>query len=658
MRNWKLQAITQIVKCLTLTLPEAYQSDIIELKNVLAANGNDELEIQIDILKTIFTECYPALIEIAPIKLSSLWEQLSPDHAIKDVYGILSNSPQILEDIKEEFDKDYFESNQMSMQISGIVLIFFFLILGILDIWCLPETKTIALSIKILVLSILFITTFLSFRPQIFRRYNQQILGISICAAGLGVIFTMNLSRINEFGHNTYYGALMVIVFYLYLISGLRFFNTIRVSIIFMLEYCVINNLSQPSIVDQFQYLRYFNDSFFLFTSLIIGIIASNIIERSVVLNFLIRYTIANRLREFLHYFEHDNPTKFLKNINEIRCSPKILSDFLSKTISISQNQSFLTEDNIERSQILPVSDFIKIPVSQSISKVKTKEQKGNASVNSLLKILNLLYDFFKSYNLKINHFLYELNQVKKIEEIEILFWNDYFQGSLFSIRTAIFFSIVVYALFGFLDIFSLPETKLISIQVRVVYCAIATVILCTSLFFGEYFQEIHQVMITAMAFAGGMGVILMIAFSKPLEMGYATYYSGLIQILFFIFAFSRLRFLKAILVSIFHVLSYLAICIYYQNAFSSPDTIALLITNFLFLTISCLVGAIACHQFENNSRLEFWTRYAIAHKSQELLCYYEHTKPSPKQLLDMINGIRHSPKKLQEFLIEIIKYH
>ena len=58
----------------------------------------------------------------------------------------------------------------------------------------------------------------------------------------------------------------------------------------------------------------------------------------------------------------------------------------------------------------------------------------------------------------------------------------------------------------------------------------------------------------------------------------------------------------------------------------------------------------------EENARAEFMTRYGIALKSKELLAYYESYKPSPQELLEMINQIRHNPEQLKKFLEQNLK--
>nr|WP_016562535.1 hypothetical protein [Trichormus variabilis]AGO03676.1 putative PAS/PAC sensor protein [Trichormus variabilis ATCC 29413] len=244
----------------------------------------------------------------------------------------------------------------------------------------------------------------------------------------------------------------------------------------------------------------------------------------------------------------------------------------------------------------------------------------------------------------------------KKLKKIERLFRLDYLQSSLISIRFASIYAFIFYGLFGLADIFCLPETKFVSIPIRIGVCITAMIWLLTS-FFENFFKKFNQIIIVFVTLIASGGIIYMIASSRSTELGYTTYYAGLILVMFYIFLFSRLLFLNAMLVALFIVAGYGIIAVIYQNSLSSFQNTGLFINNTIFLAILCVVGSIACYLFEQNSRLDFLTRYTIAYKAQELLAYYEHTNPTPKELLDMINGIRHSPRKLQEFLTEILAF-
>ena len=152
------------------------------------------------------------------------------------------------------------------------------------------------------------------------------------------------------------------------------------------------------------------------------------------------------------------------------------------------------------------------------------------------------------------------------------------------------------------------------------------------------------------------IGIISMIVVSKPTEIGYTTYYSGLIHVLLYIFTFSRLLFLKALILSSLIAIGYGLAATCFQNLTSSPENASLFINNLLFLIICCVVGSISCDLMEKNARAEFNTRYGIALKSKELLVYAETYKPSPQEFLDMINEIRHNPEQLKKFLEQNLK--
>lgn len=622
MRNWGQAVITQVVKWLILLLPEDYQAYILDIQNQSDSAGYTNAEIQTEIFKAII-DSYKGLIQTIPGTLVDLWEKLNPNYC-SNIYGIYGS--QAIEQVETEFIKDHYKINLKAMRISGIALILFYIILGVLDIWCLPETKVTAWLIKLFVCSILFVTTYLAFCPRIFSKYNQQIISVSLTAAALGIISTMSLSRIDELGHHTYYGALTLIIFYIYLISGLRFFNALVVSLILLFGYAAINHISQSTTLDyQLQHLRYFNNNFFLITCLIVGASACNIFERTIRLNFLIRYTISNSFREFLHFFEYENPEKFFDNISRIGSSPQILEKFLLESFAYSQNNNVLPHpENIrfKKQSLLEPKNQLEAELNNTRVKNIRMSRKGYLlslllkSLTKVFYIINNLLNQIQDINLTFVKKDYCADYQRTLKKIEELFWFDYFQSSLISIRLASTYAFTFYGLFAIADIFCLPETKIISIPIRLVFCLITIIVFCTS-FFEKVFQKFNQTIIIIVALMGGLGITFMIAFSKPTELGYTTYYAGLIHIMFYIFLFARLLFLNAVLVGFLIIFGYGIMAIYFQNLLSSFENTALFMSNILFLIVSCVVGSIACYLFEQNSRLDFLTRYTIAYKSQ-----------------------------------------
>ena len=610
MKAWQQKVINQTIKILILPLPEDYRTNIRDYRDQLRTEGYTNSEISILLLRDI-KEFWAGLIrESIPDLLKDLSQRIDPNywtHRIYKPYGY-----EAIEKIKNEFQEDFYKINLRSMQVSSIALIIFHVFLAVLDIWCLPDSWHIAWIIKLFVFTILSISAFITFKPEQFKKHNQQIIIASLSTTALGFILTMSISHLHEFGQYTYYGALMLLIFYMNLGSGLSFSSILIASIIILLEYGIVNHSIHPiPLDDTAQFLRYFNNTAFLFVSIVIGIVATNLLEQNIRLSFLIRFAIATQFKEFVHYFACHNIETFLSYIKQIRHSPEQLQKFARETFVNSTDLFFLPADK-------KIANYAIAP--DSFQFTEDKSSNNNDSQD----------------NSKI--------------DIEKLFLSDYFYGSLTSIRLTTIFAIINYGGFGIIDTICLPNTNSISIFIRLIFCLIALVIFCLS-YFEEFFEKHHQLITIILASSSAIGIISMIVVSKPTEIGYTTYYSGLIHVLFYIFTFSRLLFLKALILSSLIAIGYGLAATFFQNLTTSPENTSLFINNLLFLIICCVVGSISCRLMENNARAEFNTRYGIALKSKELLVYAETYKPSPQELLDMINKIRHNPEQLKKFL-------
>jgi hypothetical protein len=120
------------------------------------------------------------------------------------------------------------------------------------------------------------------------------------------------------------------------------------------------------------------------------------------------------------------------------------------------------------------------------------------------------------------------------------------------------------------------------------------------------------------------------------------------------LFFLCQLPFSLATSIGLTFVVSYEFTAIVIQNLYLSASSIAVFINNSLFLVSAFVLGVIASNIVERNNWLEFLTMRSIAYKTSELLAYYESENPSPRQLLDLINSIRHSPQRLEQFLLNL----
>jgi len=653
MRAWQQKVINQTINLLILPLPEDYRTYIRDYRDQLRTKGYANSEISILLLKDIKGFWYGLIQESIPDLLKDLFQRIDPNYWTYRIYKPYGY--EAIEKIKNEFQEDFFKINLQSMQISSIALIVFHVFLAVLDIWCLPETRNTAWLIKLFIFTVLSISALLTFKPKTFKKYNQQIIIVSLITTSLGFILTMSLSQFHEFGQHTYYGAMMLLIFYMNLGSGLRFSSTLISSIIILLEYVIANHFIQPISLNNLpQFLRYLNNTTFLVVSIIIGVFATNLLEHNIRLSFLIRFAIATQFKEFIHHFECDNIRKFHKYIKQMRHSPRILQRFAMKKFDKSLVHNILqsNQNNTHNRKLL-------IGYNEQIySELKEEKVSDNQNKQGESK-LNYYYTFGIKFFL--NHTKYFLGKIKYInltnqdKNIEKLFLSDYFYASLKPMRLMNICGIINYGGFAILDRICLPQTNSNSDYIRLVFCLISAVAFGIS-FFGKFFEKNHQFMIMIVTSFSTIGIIFMTVLSKPTEMGYTTYYAGLIQVLFYVFAFSRLLFPNALLVGSFTAISYGIAATCFQNLLASPESTSLFINNFLLLIICCIIGSVYCHLMEKNARAEFDTRYGIALKSKELLAYYETYKPSPQELLDMINQIRHNPEQLKKFLEQNLK--
>ena len=82
---------------------------------------------------------------------------------------------------------------------------------------------------------------------------------------------------------------------------------------------------------------------------------------------------------------------------------------------------------------------------------------------DNLYRVLLLLnvFSVYKKMNTKEKiQYLIQNNKLKFFQDIEILYYNDYYKKSLKTIRVALFLAFILYSFFGFLDTFLAPNSK------------------------------------------------------------------------------------------------------------------------------------------------------------------------------------------------------
>ncbi|MFZ4563875.1 MAG: ATP-binding protein [Bacteroidales bacterium] len=193
-------------------------------------------------------------------------------------------------------------------------------------------------------------------------------------------------------------------------------------------------------------------------------------------------------------------------------------------------------------------------------------------------------------------------------EDKERIFLADYIGNSLVVIRAGYFLGILLFAVFGILDIWMVPETLNIAWFIR--FTVVIPILLLTILVsFTDFFKRYNQIVLIATSALVGLGIVAMIACAKPTELGYKYYYSGLMLVIFLIYTFIRLRFWNSIIAALIITFGYELVAVFIQRltdgGMDSENTMVFINNNFFFLSAN-IIGMWASYYIEKLQRSNF----------------------------------------------------
>ncbi|MEO6775311.1 MAG: response regulator [Kofleriaceae bacterium] len=188
--------------------------------------------------------------------------------------------------------------------------------------------------------------------------------------------------------------------------------------------------------------------------------------------------------------------------------------------------------------------------------------------------------------------------------DLEPLFRQDYFRGSLVHVRVALILGTLMYGAYGVLDHLMFPLDQRALWSIRAAVCpVIALGAVATS---RPWFERWMQPMLAlVMSICGGS--VIWMSVIAPAPASY-QYWTGLVVVLLFSYAFVRIRFLWAMLAGIAIGTSYFIATIALTDI---PH--ATLMSNGFFLVTFNLVGMASCYSIERASRRSFFLRHLLA---------------------------------------------
>lgn len=182
---------------------------------------------------------------------------------------------------------------------------------------------------------------------------------------------------------------------------------------------------------------------------------------------------------------------------------------------------------------------------------------------------------------------------------------------SLAPFRASVLVGVALYAAFGALDPFIIPEAQRVAWIVRFgVVCPLALAGLALS--FTRRFPALLQPVGALLGLVAGAGIVVMIAAaSGP---GQASYHSGLFLVLVCTYTFLRLRLRAATAVSLGVSALYLLALPLGRGLAGAVEASYL-----VFLLAFNVLGASACYGMERSTRLDFLHRKVIADQAASL---------------------------------------
>jgi class 3 adenylate cyclase len=196
-------------------------------------------------------------------------------------------------------------------------------------------------------------------------------------------------------------------------------------------------------------------------------------------------------------------------------------------------------------------------------------------------------------------------------ENIETQFRTDYHRSTLSSTRLALVLGLILFSLFGFLDVYAVPVSKNIVWLIR--YTIVAPVmIIALAASYNKRLQKYIQGLMCVTVAVAGLGIVAMIAVTQEAEVGNRFYFTGLVLVSTWGYGLSRLRFWYAVLANFIIVIGYEFASIEVKQLLTSETGVVIFtMHNFFFLGAN-VIGMFTSYALERYARREFLQKYDI----------------------------------------------
>jgi adenylate cyclase len=202
-------------------------------------------------------------------------------------------------------------------------------------------------------------------------------------------------------------------------------------------------------------------------------------------------------------------------------------------------------------------------------------------------------------------------NKLRFPDDIESQFHEDYHYNTISTTRFSIVLGIVLYSVFGILDIYAAPISKNAFWFIRyaiVVPFSVFLLIISHS----QRYQKYLQFLVCIGVALAGWGVIAGITIAREAEFASRFYFSGLLLVSMWAYGLSRLTFRYAVLANLIILVGYEYTNIVIQQKLETETgTLIFILHNFFFLGAN-VIGMFTSYYLERYSRQDFLQKYTI----------------------------------------------
>ncbi len=196
-------------------------------------------------------------------------------------------------------------------------------------------------------------------------------------------------------------------------------------------------------------------------------------------------------------------------------------------------------------------------------------------------------------------------------DEIEAQFREDYNTNTISTTRLALVLGLILYSLFGFLDVYAVPISRDVVWIIRYAIVTPVSILALAATYIPSLRKHTQMIMCFVVAISG-LGIAAMIAITTEAEFGNRFYFTGLIVISMWAYSLSRLRFWYAVLANLAIMIGYEFTSIAVKQLLTTETGIVIFtMHNFFFLGAN-VVGMFGSYFLERYTRREFLQKYTV----------------------------------------------